>query len=923
MRNIMENKKQKRILWLLNHTTLRDFEVAMLERLGFEVFIPKIVPFDEANQSASVTYDYDKALTIERELLGKLNRFDFYSKPWPKSLEKKINDNFGIAFVPIFPKMVANTVNSFEGLLFLRVFGLAGENTYANIFKKYLTAETVKKIRQENNIWVAAGYDSIIDNEPPWIRRKCIHLPLGLTDLKYEKIGWRGDSNQILFICPRIKSSEYYSKVYKKFKQSFGSMPHVIPGAQSVRVKNDPSVTGFLEKEKYLELFRSSKVLFYHSDEERHLHYHPLEAVKVGLPVVFMADGMLEYLAKKKLPGCCNTVEEAQVKISRVLNGDKKLIKDIVSSQKVLLKEFDPDYVEERWRERFIPVVERYFIRTDVPLKENQESPLTHIGIWMHVNDPRDLTGEGISRLMAMIIRGAQKQRDNNLRIHIALVTWIKQAVIDFLDAEGINTDQVNFEMAGNKPPFFYRFYYWWINRKPRIKKKYPFWQRIERFVKKMMSMVGNKLLTVRTVFGLILTLLIFIIFLPAIIIIGALYLILRFMESFINWLVHILGITPFLSKLKEKYQKTRAGIIEKAPPVFRRMLRAELRQLAERVGKDEKYKAWFFSYPNNKYIDQFSTPKIVAVPDIVYLDFPSLYSRHMPNLIDGFDKCISKTIKSADAVVTFSDYVRENHVIKPGFQPAENVHVIPHAPMDKCEIITTRRDISDYDLHFMAEHIIKSYIGKVAEASSNDLRTYLHNLNLGDIGYLFVSSQTRLHKNHLNLIKAYRILLREKYINQKLVITGKFTDEIEEYIKEERLHLDVLSFNKLPTKVHAAFYACASLTIAPTLFEGGFPFVFSESLSVRTPVILSDIPVVREALTAKECEKYCFNPYDILAMADKMSWALENRDSLLKLELKTLEKMKARTWEDVAEDYINLFLETHAQERKKDVGDD
>ena len=695
-------------------------------------------------------------------------------------------------------------------------------------------------------------------------------------------------------------------------------MPHVIPGAQPVRVKDDPSVTGFLEKEEYLELFRSSKVMFYHSDEERHLHYHPLEAVRIGMPLVFMAGGMLEYLAKQKLPGCCNSIEEAQDKVSRILNDDQELIKEIVSSQNVLLNEFNPKYVEKCWCQRFLPAVEEHFQNTTISQERQQGQDPTHIGIWMHTYNPRDLTGEGISGLIAMIIRGVQKQTRGNLRVHIALVTWMKQAVIDFLDGEGIDTDRIDFELAGSKPPFIYRFYYWWANRKPRIKKEYPFWQRIENALKDLLGLISDRFLTVRTVFGLIVALLVLVILLPVVILTGVIYLILRIFESFFTWLLHILGIIPFALKLKEKLGQVKADVFESAPSVFQRMLRAELRQLAEKVGWDSKFKAWFFAYPNNRYIDQFSSTKIVAVPDVVYMDFPSLYSRYLADSMDDLRKYISETIQNADAVVTFSNYVRQEHVIKHGLQPAENVRVIPHAPLDKRAAITVRKDISDFDLHFMAKHIIKSYISKNMDDNADELTLYLRDMDLGEIDYLFVSSQTRFHKNHLNLIKAYQILLREKYINQKLVITGKFTNEINDYVKKEHLHLDVLSFNKLPSRVHAAFYACANLTVAPTLFEGGFPFVFSESLSVRTPVILSDIPVVREVLTKKECEQYCFDPYDIQGMADKMGWALENHDSLLKMQQRTLEKMKARTWEDVAEEYLSMFLETETHVREK-----
>jgi glycosyltransferase involved in cell wall biosynthesis len=205
----------------------------------------------------------------------------------------------------------------------------------------------------------------------------------------------------------------------------------------------------------------------------------------------------------------------------------------------------------------------------------------------------------------------------------------------------------------------------------------------------------------------------------------------------------------------------------------------------------------------------------------------------------------------------------------------------------------------------------MRAYIDENLAEFPAGLRDYLQNINPAQWSYLFVSSQTRPHKNHLNVLKAYRGLLREEYINQKLVFTGRFSAEMTQYIKEEHLHLDVLSFHALPSRVHAAFYACASLTITPTLFEGGFPFTFSESLSVRTPVVLSDIPVTREVLTDQERQRYCFDPYNIQAMRDKIAWALGHREQLLKEELKTLEKMKARTWEDVASDYLRVFLST------------
>lgn len=157
-------------------------------------------------------------------------------------------------------------------------------------------------------------------------------------------------------------------------------------------------------------------------------------------------------------------------------------------------------------------------------------------------------------------------------------------------------------------------------------------------------------------------------------------------------------------------------------------------------------------------------------------------------------------------------------------------------------------------------------------------------------------------------MLKAYRILLREKYLNLKLVFTGEFSKEMQEYVNAEKLHLDVISMHYMPARVHAAFYACARLSVVPTLFEGGFPFVFTESLSVGTPVVISDIPVVREVFSEDERSLICFDPYNIEKMVERISWAIDNEMYLLDFEKNIFGKMKERTWKIVAEEYLNVF---------------
>lgn len=914
----METPKNKRILWLLNHTTLRDSEIPMLIRLGFEVYIPKIVPFDEANRSASVSYEYDNSISIPSRLLKLLNQFDFYTRPWPRPLAVKINEYFGITIAAIFPKMVNAVCDAFEGDIFLRAFGLAQTETYADVFRKNCSKKTFERIKSGDRIWLATNIATVIDNESSWLQRKSIYLPVGLPANIYQhEDKWRGEQSKILFVCPRINSSSYYNQVYRNFKRLFGDTPHVIAGAQPEEVWDDANVTGFVKQEEFVEIFKSCKVMYYHSQEERHLHYHPIEAMIYGMPVIFMSGGVLEFLAKKKLPGCCDSFEKARIKVQRILAGDKDFISEVTTSQKTILREFDTQYVEDRWHENFIPLTRIYDEEKKSASTEQSLSDLKHIGIWMHETSPNGFTGEGISRLLAMIVRGAHEHP--NLQIHIATVSWVKQAIIDYMEDLGVDTQRLAFVFVDEKPPLIFQLYNWWSTRMPRPRRQWIIFRKLREFLRELRAELGTRLITLRMGGWLFAIIILAIITLPLIAILGIILLVLRAIKELLDRLIFLLRINRLTSSIIGRLNWVKTTLFSLTSRAYGRLVNAELMLLAKKVGGDKKFAAWFFAYPNNKFLSYFTSPKVVAVPDIVYLDFPSKYSREAKDLIEIQSVFIKQTVNNADAVITFSEYVRQNHVIKPGYQREENVIVVRHAPIETRSLISPRLGVDDDELLLLARRVIKNYLRKQTQDRNDQYANYLRSLNIGEIDYLFVSSQSRLHKNHLNLLKAYRFLLREKYINLKLIFTGGFSDEMQEYIMQERLHLDVLSMHYIPPITHASFYACAKLTVVPTLFEGGFPFVFSESLSVNIPVVMSDIPVVHEVFSEDERKLLCFDPYNTQEMANKIKWALENRSSLLEAETRILERMKTRTWKDVAEEYIRIFIETKKRKDKNE----
>src|SRR5678815_5844854 len=96
-----------RVLWLLNHATLRRFEVGQLRALGIsEIYCPKRFPYDEANFSASVDYSLDASLSIPESDLRILNVQDWYTGASEEAW-RIANRYFQIAISACFPELLA------------------------------------------------------------------------------------------------------------------------------------------------------------------------------------------------------------------------------------------------------------------------------------------------------------------------------------------------------------------------------------------------------------------------------------------------------------------------------------------------------------------------------------------------------------------------------------------------------------------------------------------------------------------------------------------------------------------------------------------------------------------------------------------------------------------------------------------------
>lgn len=343
-----------RVMWLLNHSSARKFEVAMLKSIGVrQIFLPKNFPSDVSFRSASVDWSEDANLDIPKADLDILNGADWYNGA-DADTWKIASRHFDVCFFILqYPGILLQAARHFQGALLWRTYGLERDRNYA-IVMDYLTQgrDGRRLIEQAGaRFFFAKAYDHLDSVEPAWLQKRNLYLPLGMHDA-VPREGWEGKDARIFFICPDIGFNDYYKKIYDEFLATIAELPYAIGGAQPVAVA-DPAVLGFTPLAVHEENMRQMRVMFYHSTEPNHVHYHPFEAVRAGMPLVFMGGGMLERMGGPGLPGCCATLAEARDKLARILGGDQQLIAAIRSSQHVLLARMQADNLRPAWQEGF------------------------------------------------------------------------------------------------------------------------------------------------------------------------------------------------------------------------------------------------------------------------------------------------------------------------------------------------------------------------------------------------------------------------------------------------------------------------------------------------------------------------------------------------------------------------------------------
>jgi glycosyltransferase involved in cell wall biosynthesis len=534
--------------------------------------------------------------------------------------------------------------------------------------------------------------------------------------------------------------------------------------------------------------------------------------------------------------------------------------------------------------------------------------PVKVYGIYLAYAPTIDLQYQGLGRYLAYFLKAAAKRSD--VHFVVACPSWTKESLLKLCEVEGLAVGTFDILSLPDKP-LLLRVYERYLQHKQRPFRPSRFARWKQAFLSRCMRhrlSIERRFATSRSVLGLLPWLVYIvalgILLLPILFILVASRAGSRAFLALRTRFVGLSGVARELVRLRtlSKQPKEEATVLR----LYGFMAQHETDVLVAKINRLTHVQAWYSPTAFWPSFNKIKAPHVMCVPDVVLKDFPVGFSHAGGDrFLENF-KMVEKAIEGSNHFITYSDDVKwstlvDQYGVNPGC-----IDVVPHAVNDlHAWLDITCFPDNEATGRRYAETLFSTALGKATNIE------YAGSFTNRSAKFLFYPSQFRPSKNVLSLLLAYYHLLKERYVGHKLILTGNPKDmpEIEEFIRDHNLANDVLCLHGLTVPELAACYKLADLAINPSLSEGGCPFTFSEALSVGTPVVMARIAVTEEVITDPALQAMMlFDPYIWRDMADRIEWAIQNRDKLRSVQMDAFKAISRRTWDDVVADHIEIL---------------
>ncbi len=267
--------------------------------------------------------------------------------------------------------------------------------------------------------------------------------------------------------------------------------------------------------------------------------------------------------------------------------------------------------------------------------------------------------------------------------------------------------------------------------------------------------------------------------------------------------------------------------------------------------------------------------PTVLSIHDLSLLLFPQTHLRHT---VRRARLRLPLMARFATKVITATESVKQEIVEHLRVDPAK-IAVTPYAPR--------------HNFHPLA---------------GDETEQTRARFSIEDKFILFVGT-IEPRKNLITLLRAFAEVLRKTDLRPQLVVAGPkgwLMDEISNYVSSENLNDRIVFTGYVSDHDLRALYSSCAVFVYPSLYEGfGFPPL--EAMACGAPVIVSEIPVLREVVGEAAVR---VPPLDVEKLAESLVEMLRDEGSRTHFSEAGIARAKQFTWEKTANLTLDVYRE-------------
>jgi glycosyltransferase involved in cell wall biosynthesis len=340
-----------------------------------------------------------------------------------------------------------------------------------------------------------------------------------------------------------------------------------------------------------------------------------------------------------------------------------------------------------------------------------------------------------------------------------------------------------------------------------------------------------------------------------------------------------------------------------------------------------EKVDVWWVPTPIVRGAELLAKPKLINFFDFFVGDYGYYWGEAQ---VKEIYFRLNLILSRADKIITQSRNNKYNKIIRPFNVDPERVAVCHVAAPDhypkylksfsenqikKPETLREAAEIVRREMHWRSistgRHKEYARVGTQYDK--------LADFDFENKKFILISTQNRPYKNLKFLIDILPKITRQFEDEVYFFFTAAFDfqdseDSIVKKLMKARLTHRVFSIPRLPNKVHAAIYHCATLTVHPSLAEGGAgSYPFMEGMMMGTPGLTASGEHTEEGkLLHPDYDRVVYTSNARLEAVEKILKILRDPEAAYKYQKPIFDAHRAWTWRKAAMVYRDALYRTH-----------